>query len=165
VPGSHTLSETEHAVADRLGGMPVDMAAMAACSNLFRAANTVRNHLERSVLAKHDLSWTAFVVLWVAWIWEPIETRDIAAEAGFSKATLTGVLDTLENRGLVARNRSSVDGRLVEVSLTTRGRRLMTRLFPAFNATEADLVSDMNARRISELTEGLRAMVRATERK
>jgi hypothetical protein len=41
----------------------------------------------------------------------------------------------------------------------------MTRLFPAFNATEADLVSDMNARRISELTEGLRAMVRATERK
>ena len=165
MPGSHTLSETEHAVADRLGGMPVDMAAMAACSNLFRAANAVRNHLERSVLAKHDLSWTAFVVLWVAWIWEPIETRDIAAEAGFSKATLTGVLDTLENRGLVARNRSSVDGRLVEVSLTTRGRRLMTRLFPAFNATEADLVSDMNARRISELTEGLRAMVRATERK
>jgi len=164
VPGTHTLSETEHAVAERLGGMPVDMAAMAACSNLFRAANSVRNHLERSVLAKHDLSWTAFVVLWVTWIWEPIETRDIAAEAGFSKATLTGVLDTLEGRGLVLRSRSTTDGRLVEVSLTQRGRRLMTRLFPAFNATEADLVSEIGKRRLGELTEGLRALVLATER-
>ena len=98
MPGAHTLSETEHAVSERLGGMPIDAAAMAACSNLFRAANAVRNHLERSVLASHDLSWTAFVVLWVVWIWEPIETRDIAAEAGFSKATLTGVLDTLEGQ-------------------------------------------------------------------
>ncbi|NDB18775.1 MAG: MarR family transcriptional regulator, partial [Actinobacteria bacterium] len=103
MPGSHTLSETEHAVSERLGGMPIDFAAMAACSNLFRAANAVRNHLERSVLAEHDLTWTAFVVLWVSWIWEPIETRDIASEAGFSKATLTGVLDTLEGRGLLKR--------------------------------------------------------------
>ncbi|MBU6214026.1 MAG: MarR family transcriptional regulator [Actinomycetales bacterium] len=163
MPGSHTLSETEHAVSERLGGMPVDAAAMAACSNLFRAANAVRNHLERSALAPHDLSWTAFVVLWVVWIWEPIETRDIAAEAGFSKATLTGVLDTLEGRGLLTRSRSASDGRLVEVSLTARGRRLMTRLFPAFNATEADLVGAMGKRRLAEMTEGLRAMVRATE--
>lgn len=163
MPGSHTLSETEHAVSERLGGMPVDAAAMAACSNLFRAANAVRNHLERSALAPHDLSWTAFVVLWVVWIWEPIETRDIAAEAGFSKATLTGVLDTLEGRGLLTRSRSASDGRLVEVSLTARGRRLMTRLFPAFNATEAELVGAMGKRRLAEMTEGLRAMVRATE--
>ena len=163
MPGAHTLSETEHAVSERLGGMPIDAAAMAACSNLFRAANAVRNHLERSVLASHDLSWTAFVVLWVVWIWEPIETRDIAAEAGFSKATLTGVLDTLEGRGLVTRARSAADGRLVEVSLTTRGRRLMAKLFPAFNATETELVAQMGKRRVAEMTEGLRAMVRATE--
>ena len=144
--------------------MPIDATAMAACSNLFRAANAVRNHLERSVLADHDLSWTAFVVLWVVWIWEPIETREIAAEAGFSKATLTGVLDTLEGRGLVTRARSAADGRLVEVSLTARGRRLMTKLFPAFNATETELVGQMGKKRITEMTEGLRSMVRATER-
>lgn len=163
MPGSHTLSETEHAVAERLGDMPIDYSAMAACSNLFRAANAVRNHLERSVLAEHDLTWTAFVVLWVSWIWEPIETRDIASEAGFSKATLTGVLDTLEGRGLLKRSRSSVDGRLVEVNLTAKGRKLMTKLFPAFNATEQNLTSGMSGKRLSEMTEGLRAMVRATE--
>lgn len=163
MPGSHTLSETEHAVMERLGGMHVDFDAMAACSNLFRAANAVRNHLERSVLAEHDLTWTAFVVLWVVWIWEPIETRDIASEAGFSKATLTGVLNTLEGRGLVKRSRSASDGRLVDVALTPRGRRMMTTLFPAFNKTEQQLTEGMSARRLSEMTDGLRAMVIATE--
>jgi len=163
MPGTHTLGETEHAVLDRLGDMHIDFDAMAACSNLFRAANAVRNHLERSVLAEHDLTWTAFVVLWVVWIWEPIETRDIASEAGFSKATLTGVLQTLEGRGLLKRSKSASDGRLVNVNLTARGRRLMTVLFPAFNGTEQALVEGMSKRRLAELTEGLRALVRATE--
>ena len=93
--GAHTLAETERQVTDRLAGMAIDFTAMAVASNLFRAATAVRNHLERSVLAPHGLSWTAFVVLWVVWIWEPIETSQIAEEGGFSKATLTGVLCTL----------------------------------------------------------------------
>ncbi|MCY7324603.1 MAG: MarR family transcriptional regulator, partial [Microbacteriaceae bacterium] len=63
--GPFTLAETERQVHDRLGGLPLDYSAMAVASNLFRAANAVRNHLERSVLAQHNLSWTGFVVLWV----------------------------------------------------------------------------------------------------
>ena len=78
--GPHTLAETERQVADRLGDLTLDFEAMAVVSNLFRAANAVRNHLERSVLAPADLTWTAFVVLWVVWIWGRVETRTIAAE-------------------------------------------------------------------------------------
>ncbi len=137
--GPHTLAETEAAVNDRLADMDLDFEAMAVVSNLFRAANSVRNHLERSVLQPHDLTWTAFVVLWVVWIWEPVETRTVAAEGGFSKATLSGVLSTLEGRGLVTRERSETDRRLVLVRLTKRGRRLMGRLFPDFNAEERAL--------------------------
>src|SRR4051812_11690307 len=122
--GPHTLEETERQVGARLGDLPIDYAAMAVASNLFRAANAVRNHFERTVLSQNNLSWTAFVVLWVVWIWEPIETRQIAVEGGFSKATLTGVLSTLEGRGWLVRSRSESDGRLVEVSLTDAGREL-----------------------------------------
>ena len=82
--GPHTLAETENAVQSRLAGLTLDYEAMAVASNLFRAANSVRNHLERTVLQPHDLTWTAFVVLWVTWIWEPIETRQIAEEGGYS---------------------------------------------------------------------------------
>lgn len=143
--GAHTLTETERQVSDRLKGMTIDFKAMAVTSNLFRAATAVRNHLERSVLAPHDLSWTAFVVLWVVWIWEPIETRQIAAEGGFSKATLTGVLSTLENRKLAIRKKSSTDGRLVLVELTPAGRRLMKELFPEFNAQEQFVAKALEA--------------------
>jgi len=65
MPGPHTLAETERNVATRLSGMDLDFEAMAVVSNLFRAANAVRNRLESTVLQPHDLTWTAFVVLWV----------------------------------------------------------------------------------------------------
>jgi len=63
--GPHTLAETERQVNQKLVHKNINFEAMAVTSNLFRAANSVRNHLERTVLAKEDLSWTAFVVLWV----------------------------------------------------------------------------------------------------
>lgn len=161
--GQHTLTETENAVASRLGGMPIDFEAMAVASNLFRAANAVRNHLERTVLAKSDLTWTAFVVLWVTWIWEPIETRAIAAEGGFSKATLSGVLTTLESRSLVTRSRSETDGRLVLVSLTPAGRRLMKKLFPEFNEQERYVARHINSSDLATAAQILRDITRAVE--
>jgi DNA-binding MarR family transcriptional regulator len=143
VAGPHTIAETEKAVETRLADMALDFEAMAVVSNLFRAANAVRNHLERTVLQPHNLTWTAFVVLWVVWIWEEVETRVIAEEGGFSKATLSGVLTTLEGRNLVVRERSSVDGRLVIVRLSPSGRRMMKRLFPEFNQQERALVAEI----------------------
>ena len=88
--GAHTLAETKREVDARLGDLRLDYSAMAVASNLFRAANAVRNLFERSVLSEINLPWTAFVVLWATWIWEPIGTRQIALEGGFSQATLTG---------------------------------------------------------------------------
>jgi DNA-binding MarR family transcriptional regulator len=161
--GPHTLGETERQVETRLGKLPLDYSAMAVASNLFRAANAVRNHFERTVLSENNLSWTAFVVLWVTWIWEPIETRQIALEGGFSKATLTGVLSTLEGRGWLVRERSGTDGRLVEVSLTKAGRTLMVELFPAFNLQEQHIAGPVDPARRDELAEMLRLITVGVE--
>lgn len=161
--GSHTLNETERQVATKLSGMTLDFDSMAAISNVFRAANATRNFLERTVLAPSGLSWTAFVVLWVAWIWEPIETRTIAEEGGFSKATLTGVLQTLESRGLIKRNRSLEDKRLVLVTLTAKGRKLMVSLFPDFNKHEQEVLSGLSAQQKRDLASALRQITAFTE--
>lgn len=161
--GSHTLNETERQVATKLSGMTLDFDSMAAISNVFRAANATRNFLERTVLAPSGLSWTAFVVLWVSWIWEPIETRTIAEEGGFSKATLTGVLQTLESRGLIKRNRSLEDKRLVLVTLTAKGRKLMVSLFPDFNKHEQEVLSGLSAQQKRDLASALRQITAFTE--
>lgn len=157
--GFHTLAETESAVTERLGGLPLDFSATAAVSNLYRAVNAIRNHLEQSVLRPANLTWTAFVVLWVVWIWEEMETRHVAAEAGVSKGTLTGVAKTLESRGLLERRSSPEDGRMVLLRLTTGGRRLMTKLFPAFNAEEAFVLEGLSDRQIKNLAATLRHVV------
>jgi DNA-binding MarR family transcriptional regulator len=161
--GPHTLAETERQVNQKLVHKNINFEAMAVTSNLFRAANSVRNHLERTVLAKEDLSWTAFVVLWVTWIWEPIETRQIADEGGFSKATLTGVLGTLEGRRYLARAKSPTDGRLVIVTMTDAGRKLMDDLFPKFNKLEQKIAGAIPNAEHAALAEALRLVTKRAE--
>jgi DNA-binding MarR family transcriptional regulator len=143
--------------------MSLDFDSMAIVSNLFRAANAVRNHFERTVLLSNDLSWTAFVVLWVTWIWEPIETRQIAEEGGFSKATLTGVLGTLEGRGYLARAKSTTDCRLVVVTMTDEGRKLMDDLFPKFNKQEQKIAGAIPQAEHAALAEALRLVTKRAE--
>ena len=157
--GRPTLGETERAVARRLEGLPVDMDAMAAVAGVHRAASAVRNHLERTVLAPHDLTWTAWTVLWVVWVWGDIETRHVAEEAGISKPTLTGVLRTLESRGLLRRRTHPDDARRVLVHLTPRGARLMGQLFPKFNAEEVRVTESLSRDDTQGLARHLRAIV------
>jgi DNA-binding MarR family transcriptional regulator len=166
VPGSggHTLAATEVAVAQRLAGLEIDMSAMAACQNLYRAANAVRNHLERTVLAPHQLTWTGWVVLWVVWIWGDIETRHVAVEAGISKGTLTGVVKTLESRGLVRRETHPDDARRVLLSLTPVGQELMLVLFPRFNEEESAVTAGLGDRGRGEVAHLLRGVVLELEK-
>jgi DNA-binding MarR family transcriptional regulator len=163
MPDQHTLAETERATSDRVGHLALDYPAAHAISSLYRAANAARSHLTNRVLRPHDLTWTGFLVLWLLWIWDRMETRHVAESVGISKATLTGVTNTLVRRGLVDRIPSGSDRRLVELALTPAGRQLMTELYPEFNGAEAQLVADVPAADIDSLTRSLRQVVTTAE--
>ena len=157
------LVRAERDIRDRIGGQSLDFAAMAAVSNIYRAANVIRNHLERKVLADEDLSWAAFTVMFVLWIWGDQQTRHLAAEAGVTKGTLTGVLKTLEKRGLARRRAHEADGRLVLVSLEPKGVAVIERLFPAFNRGEALVSASLTEQEKLQLASLLRKIIRAVE--
>ena len=159
MPDGHTLAETENAVTAHVGDLPLDFPAANAVSTLYRAANAVRAHLTNTVLRERDLTWTGFVVLWVVWIWDGMETRRAARSAGISKATLTGVVKTLETRGWIIRTTSQSDRRLVELELTDSGHALMQELYPAFNAAESEVVACLSQRALADLTRSLRHVV------
>lgn len=161
--GHYTLAETERSAASHLRGLDIDFAAQAALSNLYRAVNATRKHFSSTVLKESDLTWTSFVVLWVVWMQDGLETRQAAAEAAITKATLTGVVKTLEGRGLIRREGDEVDRRLVHLLLTDAGKELMEVLFPKFNEQEAYVVSTLGKKRLNELTEGLRGIVKHLE--
>lgn len=157
------LVQAERDIRGRIGDQPLDFAAMAAVSNIYRAANVVRNHMERQVLVDEDLSWAAFTVLFVLWIWGDQQTRHLAEEAGVTKGTLTGVLKTLEKRGLARRRAHDGDGRLVLVSLEPKGLAVIERLFPAFNAGEARVSGGLTEDEKNQLATLLRKIIRSTE--
>ena len=163
MPDRHTLAETELAMSDHVGLLALDFPAANAVSSLYRAANAVRNHLTNTVLGKHDLTWTGFVVLWVVWIWDGMETRHVAESAGISKATLTGVVRTLESRGWIIREGDTRDRRLVHLRLTQAGATLMTELYPAFNSVESEVISVLSKREVRGMTRSLRTIVTSLE--
>ncbi|MFE0191694.1 MarR family winged helix-turn-helix transcriptional regulator [Streptomyces sp. NPDC059008] len=152
-------ADTERAVQAKLGDTPVRYEQMAAVANIYRAAAVVRQHFENSVLRGADLTWTSFVVLWVVWIRGERETRRVAEEAGISKGTLTGVARTLQGRGLLERRVHPDDGRLALLSLTPEGERLMTRVFPEFNAEEAFVTEGLSDDEALDLADLLRRVV------
>lgn len=164
MPPFATLRETETAVGDRTGHLSIDFPAMHALSSLHRAANAVRTYMTNTVLRDRDISWTGFVVLWSVWIYDGMPTWQAAESAGISKATLTGVVRTLESRGWIERTVDSQDRRLINLGLTEAGRALMEEIFPAFNAVEADVVADLPDRKVKDLTTSLRRIVERIER-
>jgi DNA-binding MarR family transcriptional regulator len=157
------LIQSERDVQARIGDLDIDFASLSAISNIFRAATTVRNHMERTVLSNSDLSFTAFVVLWVLWIWGEQEARYVAVESGISRGTLTGVVSTLEARGLVQRRTHPGDRRSVLVRATKDGEKLMRKLFPQFNAQETAVSSGLDGRQKQGLADALRTIQRTVE--
>jgi DNA-binding MarR family transcriptional regulator len=158
-----TLVETEKAMLSRVGSLALDFEAAHAISSIYRAANAVRAHLWNEVLRPYDLTWTGFVVLWVVWIWDGMETRHAAEASAISKATLTGVVKTLEARGWIRKAGRADDRRLVELYLTDTGKALMEEIYPQFNAVESKVASRLSSKRLKELTSSLRDIVTTIE--
>ena len=153
----------EQMVMQRLGHLTLDFGAMAAVSNLFRASVAVRRSMESKVLARDRLSWTSFVALWVLWVWGELESRELASAVGVSRPTVTGVVTTLERRGLVRRRRGADDGRIALVSLTPEGTRLIKRLFPRFNQAEVEVTAHLSRQEQEQLAGLLRSVLRTVE--
>jgi len=55
----------------------------------------------------------------------PLKVSEIARQMFLHPATVVGILDRLEGKGLVVRTRSTEDRRVVEVALTGQGREVV----------------------------------------
>lgn len=146
-------------VARRLDDLDVDTTAMAAVSNIYRAASSVRRRGEREVLAPVNLSWGGFTILWVLWIWGDMETGQLAAECDLAKGTLSGMLTTLEKRDLVRRTTVPEDRRRVVVELLEPGSALIEDVYPRFNNYEAEVTADLTDEEARELARLLRKVI------
>ena len=152
------LLDAEVDIQARLGDQPLDFDSMQAISNIYRAAAAVRRRAEREVLSEAGLSWGGFTILWVLWVWDEMESAQLASECDLAKGTLTGMVSTLEKQGRVERTRMQSDRRRVTVALTPAGLKTIEQLFPQFNDFEAKMSGGLNVAEKHELARLLRAV-------
>lgn len=81
-----------------------------------------RDFLER--LESYGLTPFHYLVLCCLWEQDGLSTSGIAEKLGQLGATLTGVVDRMEDRKLVYRERDSQDRRMVRIWLTPEGEKL-----------------------------------------
>lgn len=95
---------------------------------LMRAGESVSARLAPDLVRK-GLTVTQFGALEALLHLGPLCQRELGAKLLRSGGNITLVVDNLERQGLVSRERSGEDRRFVTVSLTSKGRRLIERVF------------------------------------
>lgn len=96
---------------------------------LMRATNTATANIHRH-LQQAGLTHSQFAVLEALLHLGPLCQGELSQKVLKSNANLTSVVDALEGRGLVSRDRNDSDRRKVKVELTDQGRQLIEELFP-----------------------------------
>lgn len=106
---------------------------MRAYVKLMRAAGSVTARVHGYLLAE-GISISQFGVLEALLHCGPLQQCELGQKILKSSGNVTVVVDNLERRGLVARQRHADDRRRITVGLTHAGRELVAALFPRHKA-------------------------------
>lgn len=115
-----------------------------------RIRKALRREFE-SRTAVFDITVAQFQVLLRLWSGDGLLTTVLAAEISSDCATITGVLDRLEGRGLIRRERCAEDRRAVRIFLTDSGRALEEPLMAALTAVEEQALEGLTPADRAEL--------------
>lgn len=91
--------------------------------SLRRIIRAVALH-SRKLSMQHNITGPQLACLLAVNEHGPLTASSLAREVHLSPSTIVGILDRLEQKGLVLRQRSSQDRRVINIAITTKGREL-----------------------------------------
>jgi DNA-binding MarR family transcriptional regulator len=107
---------------------PFDLLEQEAYLNVLRTAQELNSGFER-LFKPHNLSLTQYNVLRILrGVGEPLPSGQIAERLVTRDPDITRLLDRLEKRGLITRQRGESDRRVVLASITDQGLSILTLL-------------------------------------
>lgn len=119
----------------------------------------------RPILTELNLTYPQYLVLLALWEESPATVGRLGERLQLDSGTLSPLLKRLEANGFILRERSAADERLVEVTLTTAGRKLESKaqciseqLFSSTGMTEREAADLRDA--VRHLTDVLNASLR-----
>ena len=107
---------------------------------LFRAAESVGQSINAH-LRSHDLTVSQFGALEAIYHLGPMQSGELGQKILKTSGNMTMVIDHLEKRGLVIRQRREDDRRCVDIHLTEDGRNLITTILPTHVAGVVNALS------------------------
>jgi MarR family transcriptional regulator, 2-MHQ and catechol-resistance regulon repressor len=125
-------------------GTPREVRALGAFIKLSRAQDSVNGVLNQA-LVDEGVTPAQLGVLEALLHLGPLSAGELGRALLRSNPNVSLVVDNLERDQLVRRERSAEDRRVVQVSLTTQGRRLIQRVFPGHARRVADLMAALSA--------------------
>ena len=96
---------------------------------LLRARETVMAGF-RPILAKHDVTEQQWRVIRVLGEASPRDATDVADHCCILMPSMTRIIRTLQDRGLITRTRDASDGRKLVLAITPTGRALLDQVAP-----------------------------------
>jgi MarR family 2-MHQ and catechol resistance regulon transcriptional repressor len=131
-------------------GKPNERRALDALVKLRRSDAAVTERLAVS-LHETELTENQFGVLEALLHLGPLAPCDLGTKILTSRPNVTLVLDQLEKRGLVRRERSTKDRRSLAIHLTGEGRKLIERIFPGHVVVVVEAFAPLTAAEQEEL--------------
>ena len=102
-------------------------------------------------LERYGILTAHWSVLRILWDIEGLTQVKLAERMRMEKSSLTGVLEGMERRGLIIRERNEDDRRKINITLTAQGRRLKAQLLPHAAKTNRKATRGMTAAETAQL--------------
>ncbi|MGD0851590.1 MarR family winged helix-turn-helix transcriptional regulator [Bradyrhizobium sp.] len=111
--------------------------------------------------AGHDLTPVQYAALTTIRSHPKIDQATLAGLIAYDRTTITGVVDRLAQKGLLARHANSRDRRVRELQITDKGRRILDSIEPAVEAAQRIMLRGLTADETDELLRLLRKAIAA----
>jgi MarR family transcriptional regulator, temperature-dependent positive regulator of motility len=111
--------------------------------------------------AGYDLTPVQYVALTAVSANPRLDQVTLAGLIAFDRTTITGVVDRLVQKGLMARHESSRDRRARELKITEAGRRVLRGITPAVEAAQRTMVRGLTEKEAKELVRLLQKAIAA----
>jgi DNA-binding MarR family transcriptional regulator len=123
---------------------------------LLRRAQGAMHRDFMAAVAEFELTQKQAATLWLIQANAGVSQVEVAAALGMDRATMLGLIDRLEDRGLVLRKRSTVDRRRQELYLTPAGQNILRKCKTKVAAHEEKFRELFTASELSSLLEALK---------
>lgn len=125
--------------------------ALRALTVILKASTSITNLLKKD-MNSYGMNATEFMVLELLYNKGPQPVQVIGNKVLLASSSINYVINQLEKKNYVKRERNMKDRRVIFVSLTAKGMKLMDEIFPKHRLIIQDLFNDLSDEKLVEIT-------------